>query len=222
MSINGGLVTLTRLDDNTRLPQESYKVPIGAQAYTISIEWPLPGTTSWTYQPTLQQPWQLRAEELLHSQSIKQLDCDNWLAQQLVVIDNKGVALKAILSAAANTEGAHSVNVQHFMQVENSDEPKPARNMEVHLLSNITIFGIQYNHIIVIESALYLYQILSHNRFISPTMDSVDIPVFNLFLDGADDVFSSYNNWLAFVGFYTLALGGGGKTVSHVVKAPKQ
>ena len=45
----------------------------------------------------------------------------------------------------------------HFMQVENSDEPKPARNMEVHLLSNITIFGIQYNHIIVIESALYLY-----------------------------------------------------------------
>ena len=113
-SIDGGALRLSKLDEQTLLPDAIYNLPINPFKLTISIEWPLPGSASWTENPVLNNPWQVRAEELFDTNSSPQLDCDQWLGQQLIMFDNKGISLKEAIRIVANTEGAHSTSVGPF------------------------------------------------------------------------------------------------------------
>lgn len=219
--INGGHMQLTKLDDNTLLPQHVYSVPIGPQRLDITIEWPLPGLANWTFQPTIEEPWQIRAEALFDTRSEPKLNCDNWLGQQLVMFDTKGVALKEVIKTTTNTEGAHSTNVSRLMRTENEPESKAVKNPEVQILSNIRVCGVKYNHIIVIETALYLYERLFQTELIGRPKGGVDMPIFCLVPESSSDVFSSHRDWIKFDGGMILSLGGEGRSISHRVRATK-
>lgn len=156
--LDGGVVQLTKLDDNTLQPEADYSMRIPPQELKISIEWPLPGATGWTEIPTWDKPWKIKSEELFDTHSNDTLSCNEWLGQQLVMFDNRGISLKDVIRTVVTYEGAHSTNVSRLLQTENEQDRTPAKNPELHILNNIKICGIKYCHIIVIETALYLYQ----------------------------------------------------------------
>ncbi len=221
LNISGGHMQLVKLDDHTLLPQHVYNLPIGPQGFDLSIAWPLPGMASWTEQPTCQDPWRIGAESLFETQSRSRLNCDGWLGQQLVVFDDKGVALKEVIRTTTNTEGAHSLNVSRLMTTENEGESKAAQSPEIHILSNISVFGVKYNHVIVIECALYLYKTLAQNEFFQRPSGDIEIPTFCIVPELQGDVFSSYQGWLAYDGGLIVSFGGERQPISHRVRAPR-
>lgn len=107
---DGGHILVEKLDEETLTPQSVQEIAVGPQRLDLSVEWPLPGTATWTETPTADAPWRVRPEELFDTGSVD-LDCDAWLGQQLVMFDNRGVSLKEAIRTVANYEGAHSMNV---------------------------------------------------------------------------------------------------------------
>ena len=51
-----------------------------------------------------------------------------------------------------------------LLRTENEKDTDPSRNPELHILNNIKIHGLKFNHIVVIETALYLYRKRSAGR----------------------------------------------------------
>ena len=83
----------------------------------------------------------------------------------MIIFDDKGVTLKDVIRTIANHEGAHATNVSRLSQPESETKNyRPANNPEFHILNNIRVFGLKYTHIVVIESALYLYGKLIKNE----------------------------------------------------------
>ena len=65
--------------------------PVG-QRLSFSVDWPLPGMATWHEQPTPDDPWVIRREELfLDDASLK---LDEWLGQQIVISTVKGSRLR--------------------------------------------------------------------------------------------------------------------------------
>ena len=220
-AFGAGYFRIAAIDDNTRLPQAHWELPFDPQTTSISIHWPLPGTMNWVNVPTQDKPWWLRAEELFNPTPDKKLNCDQWLGQQLVMIGEKGITLKQTLRAAANSEGAHSFNTPDITPYNGGGEPKEKNHPEVNLLSNITICGVQYNHIILIETALYLYRLLLQDRTFNPSEANIDLPAFSLLTHIPGDIFADPTRWLSFVGRHRLTLGAARKPVSYELRAPK-
>lgn len=218
-NLNGGDFQITKLDDNTRQPQAVYNMPIEPLQFKISIEWPLPGTADWTEAPTQQNPWKVKAEELFDTHSNGTLSCNEWLGQQLVMFDNKGISLKEVIRTIVNYEGAHSANVSRLLQTENEKDSKPAKNPEVHILNNIMIGGIKYNHIAIIECALYLYDKLIGNKKIENPEGEVNLPILCVVPKSSVDVFSSSPNWLGYDGGMILSFGDRQQLISHRIRA---
>ena len=216
VAVSGGYMELTKLDDRTLAPEKTYRVPIGPQGFKLSVEWPLPGMADWINRPTREEPWQIKPTALFDTTSAPSLNCDNWLGQQLVMFDNTGISLREIIRTTTNTEGAHSADVAGRSGTDNA-----IVNGQTQILSNMKMFGLQYNHIIVIESALYLYERLIHSEGIQRPKGEIDMPTFCLVLDSADDVLLNYNKWLAFDGGLTISLGGGGQSISHKIRATR-
>ena len=52
LSLTGGFLEVTKLDDHTREPQATYSFPAGPQRVKLTIEWPLPGAADWTGVPS--------------------------------------------------------------------------------------------------------------------------------------------------------------------------
>ena len=214
-------IQLKKLDENTLSPQSVHNLPIAPIQLKISIEWPLPGTVSWTEQPTQQKPWQIKPEELFDTNSNDTLSCDNWLGQQLVMFDNKGLTFKDVIRTVVTYEGAHSTNVSRLMQGEHEKVSKPAKNPELHILNNIKIFGIKYFHIIVIESALYLYQKLLENKAIEKPKGEIYMATVCLCPNSSENVFSNHLSWLTFDGGIIPSFGFEKKLISHRIRAVK-
>ena len=125
-------------------PEVTHIIPFGPQQLSIVVEWPLPGMTDWLTQPTPGSPWEIRSEGLFESQPEPGLDCDQWLGQQLVIFDNRGITLKDIIRVTVNTEAAHSPPMERLMIPEGDQDRarfRVVRDREIHILSHVTTCG---------------------------------------------------------------------------------
>ena len=216
-----GYIQATKLDEDTKEPEVTHVLPIGPQRLSFDIEWPLTGMTDWLTQPTPESPWAIEAEGLFESQSGQGLSCDQWLGQQVVMFNNRGITLKDIIRVTVNTEAAHSPPLERLMLLERHNDKtrfRVVKDSEIHILSHITVCGVRYSHAIVIQAALHLYRKLADNRLFWQRDGDLSIPVF-CFVPG--DVFSPDQSWLRFDGGLTLSLGGGEQSVTHRVRAPR-
>ena len=214
-NFNGGIVRFEKLDE----PQSVSNMPIAPLQLKISVEWPLPGTISWTETPTKQNSWEAKPEELFDIHSSDTFNCDEWLGQQLVMFDNRGITLRDVIRTVVTYEGAHSINVSRLLQVENEENSKPAKNPELHILNNIKILGVKYTHVIVIESALYLYEKLIKNTAVERPKGEAYPVKLCFFTCLSEDAFSNHLNWLAYDGGIILSFGNKEELISHKIRA---
>ena len=221
LKLDGGVVQLTKLTDNTLQPEAVYNMNIPPQELKISIEWPLPGAAGWTEIPTWDKPWKIKSEELFDTQANDALSCNEWLGQQLVMFDNRGISLKDVIRTVVTYEGAHSTNVSRLLLTENEKDRTPAKNPELHILNNIKICGIKYNHLIVMETALYLYAKLAKIKEVENPAGEMNLPTICVFSESSEDVFSSSPNWLAYDGGIILSLGDQPQLIRHRIRAVK-
>ena len=212
--IAGGVLKIEKMNEETREPVRTEILPIGPQRFSLVVHWPLTGMVDWLCQPDDAHPWAIKPEGLFSLG--ESLGCDDWLGQQLVLFDGRGITLKDVIRVTVNIEGAHSPPLDRVFVVEGSED-KPrfrvVKDGEIHILSHITMCGVRYSHAVVIQSALYLYQQLCKYIVQQP----VEIPVFRFLPDG---VFGSDQTWLGFSGGATLALGGVGRSITFEIRAP--
>lgn len=218
-STAGGMMALQKLDEATRKPERTVAVPIQAHRLSIAIEWPLPGTASWTETPTADRPWTIAPGELFRLEAKEEFDCSAWLGQQLVMFDQRGITLKDVIRRVATYEGAHSMNAPTPLQEESKPAKGRFRHPEQHILDDLTIFGMKYTHIVVIECALYLYEMLADGGHITrlPDEEWRLRPSF-VTLDEAG-FFSAQPKWLGFAGELILAFGTAERTITHRIRA---
>lgn len=221
MEVGRCFCTVSVLDDTTLKPTRTQIFPIGPQRLEIFVEWPLPGMVDWVNQPTAKSPWTIRMEGLFESSSDSKLGCDNWLGQQLVLFDNRGISLRDVIRVTANSEGAHSPSISDLSKkVGEGDKaiPNILRDSEIYILSRIRIHGVRYSHAIVIETALYLYVKLMRSLSIEHFGGEKQIPLLCL---TPKDVFSPEQDWLRFDGGLTLLISDAGQAISHRIRAPR-
>ena len=221
LNIEGGYVQIQKLDDLTLVPEHSWEIPIGPQSLEFCIDWPLPGMSTWIRQPSQQEPWRIREEELFATQVKPILSCDKWLGQQLIMLDNKGISLKDILRHTVNTEGAHSTNGPLLRETKTEAAINANKNKEAYILSNLKILGLKYYHIVVIETALYLYKMLINSHAIKRPAGKIYLPTFCSVSEVPQDMFLVYKDWLIFDGGMIVYLGGYGHSISHRIRATK-
>ena len=188
------------------------------QQLVFTIQWPLSGMAEWVDQPTEDNPWVIQSKSLFNLSATPTLDCDNWLGQQLAILNRQGISLRKVLEITANTEGAHSPPTDRLIKVAGQDDvrDKMIADSDAHILSNLVVCGVQYNHAIVIEAALYLYQQLAQNKFFERPAGDVNLPSFCSF---PADVFSPSQKWLGFAG--TLIVAHRGQHRAYNIRAPK-
>ena len=221
LDILGGYAEMTKLDEVTGELEDVHILPFGAQRLRFVVEWPLTGMADWISQPTPEDAWKLRPEALFDPQASPSPDCDAWLGQQLVMFDNRGITLKDVIRVIVNTEAAHSPPVQRLM-VPTGEKDKArfrvVRDSEIHILSYITVCGVRYSHAIALETAMYLYRQLTRNASIKRPEGSGEILQFNF---APEAVFSAGQDWLRFDGGLAMSFGGGERSISHRVRAPR-
>ena len=152
------LMAVTRLDESTGQPVERYKAVGGRQGLSIAVEWPLPGMADWVEAPLETVQWQMSSEQLFDTNSDRSMRCDDWLGQQVVMFDRKGVTLEKLIRTVANFDGAHAVNVGRLATIDGEVPSTAAKDPDIHILRNITFFGVGYADLVVVETALYLYR----------------------------------------------------------------
>ena len=214
-------MVVEKFDDVSSEPIASQTIPIGPQRLQISVEWPLPGMVGWVHQPTTKSPWVIEMGELFELSSSSKLDCNNWLGQQLVLFDNRGITLKDVIRVTANSEGAHSAPVSDLSRVKGEEDrarSKIVKDRDIYILSRIEICRVRYSHAIVIETAFYLFIELARSISFEKPEDGWPIPLL-CFTPNA--VFSPDQKWLRFDGGLTLTLGGASQSISHIIRAPK-
>ena len=211
----GGFMQITKVDEPD--PAPAVRFPVAPHDLEIVIEWPLPGTADWTGAPSEKDPWLLCAEQLFDTGSKRTLNCDEWLGQQVVVFDGRGISLKEIIRTVANYEGAHVINVGRIAEVEGHKPYKPAQDPELHILNNITLFGIRYAHVIVIESALYLYERLLDETSIQRPSGDIYL-VKPGFACPAEQAGSSRPDWLRFEGTMMMAFSSERRLTRHTIR----
>ncbi len=214
----GGLLQLTKLDDLTGEPQAAYGFRAGPQEVKLSIEWPLPGAADWTGVPSKETPWLVSADQLFQTSSGSGLSCDEWLGQQVVLFDGKGISLKEMIRTVVNFEGAHSINVGRLASVEGEEASGAAKNPAPHILNAVTVFGIRYAHLIVIECALYLYEkLLDESSIRRPSGDIYKVtPGVECPPEQAE---SPRPDWVKFQGGMMISFSDGPQVVRHKINA---
>ena len=211
-------VQLTRLDEHTLKPQETYLLRAGAQEVRLSIQWPLPGAAGWIGVPSDEAPWLVSADQLFETSAGSSLSCDEWLGQQVVLFDGKGISLKELIRIVVNYEGAHSIDVGRLFAVKGEAASKAATHPAPHILNAVTVFGIRYAHLIVIECALYLYDKLLDEKSIErPRGDIYTIKPG--FACSPEQAKSPRPNWVQFQGSMPISFSGAPRVVSHKIKA---
>lgn len=219
MSMPRGMLAVRKLNEATGRPEGTVSLPMPAQRLNIAIEWPLPGTAGWTETPTGDRPWTIAPRELFQLDGTEELDCSRWLGQQLVMFDQRGITLKDVIRTVATYEGAHSINVSRLLQEESKPAKGPFRHPERHVLDNLTIFGMKYTHIVVIECALYLYEMLADGGHITRPPDEEWRLRPSFVALEEDGFFSTQQEWLGFAGGLILAFGIGERVIAHRIRA---
>ena len=214
-SVGGGFMQLTKVDEPGPAPTSRF--PVAPHDLEFVIEWPLPGTADWTVAPSEKEPWLLCADQLFDTVSKRTLSCDEWLGQQVVVFDDTGISLKDIIRTVVTYEGAHAINVARLSEVDGHKPFKPAKEPALHILNNITLFGIRFAHVIVIESALYLYErLLDESSIQRPAGDIYRVkPGFSC---PAEQACSSRPDWLRFNGTMMMAFSSEPKLTRYTIR----
>ena len=217
LGVGGGFMEVTKVDDPGPEPAPTYRFPVAPHDLTIAIEWPLPGTADWVGLPSESKLWTISAEQLFDADSKRSMRCDDWLGQQVVNFDGKLISLKEIIQTVSNLEGAHAINVARLADVEGHKPLKAARNPEPHILNNITLFEIRYTHLIVIETALYLYAKLLDEPSIQRPLGDIYIvePGFDCPLEQAT---SPRPNWLRYDGEVTMVFSDEPRATRFTIK----
>lgn len=215
-SVSDGFVQFTKIDEpGPILPTQ--RLSFKAQSLRFSIVWPLPGMTDWVDQPTDAKPWLISPEQLFQITSSRSMNCNDWLDQKVLIFDSTPVALKHIIRNVANFEGAHAINVgTENNPIQNSK--KKQKQVPIHLLNSIFLFGIPLPHIIVIETALYIYeQLLKESSSIGLQADE-----FSSVRPGLsctpEQARSSHPEWLGFEGGMTLAFSSEPKSAQFTIR----
>ena len=213
--VGGGFMKVTKVDEPG--PKPMYRFPVAPHDLEFAIEWPLPGTADWTGAPSEKEPWLLCAEQLFDTVSKRALSCDEWLGQQVVVFDGTGISLKDIIRTVVTYEGAHAINVARLAVVDGHKPFKPAKEPALHILNNITFFGIRFAHVIVIESALYLYErLLDESSIQRPDGDIYMLK--SGFSCPAEQACSSRPDWLRFDGTMMMEFSSEPKLTRHTIR----
>ena len=219
VSTQGGMVEMQKLDEATGRPEATVSLPIAPHTLSIAIEWPLPGATSWTATPTEDRPWTMAPGELFELEGKEKLDCSGWLGQQLVMFDQRGITLKDVIMTVATYEGAHSINVSRLLQAEAKQAKGPFRHPERHILDNVTVFGMKYTHLVVIECAIYLYEMLADGGHIERLGDEEWRLRPSFVTLEKDGFFSPKLDWLGFAGGLILSIGTAERSIVHRIRA---
>ena len=192
----------------------------GPLHFEITVEWPLPGMADFTRQPTPESPWRLGKGRLFDLELNPLSTCDTWLGQQLVMFDDYGISLRDIVKVTADTEAAHSVDASVLTQPPGERKRRVVQNRNVHILSNILVGGVQYNHAVVIESAMHLFRVLERAGFVDDLATEIDMPGITITISEAD-LFASDQTWLRFAGGHQWHVGSDSLQVtSHHIRAP--
>ena len=218
-SVRGGMMELKKLNEDTLRPEATISLPIAPHELTIAIEWPLPGAAGWNAAPTKDHPWTIAPEELFDLKSKEKLDCSGWLGQQLVTFDQRGIILKDVIRMVATFEGAHSLNVSRLLQAADQDTRGPFKHPERHILDNITVFGMKYTHIIVIECALYIHEMLAKAGHVPRRPDEKWRFRPSFVTTDPTEFFSVNKDWLGFAGGLILAFGKAERSFTHRIRA---
>ena len=219
MSMPGGVMRIQKLNEATGNPEATEWWPMAPHTLRIAIEWPLPGAASWTSTPTEGQPWMLAPEELFTLDSQADLDCNRWLGQQLVMFDDHGITLKDVIRTVVTYEGAHAINASRLLKTESERFKGPCCDPEWHILDNITVFGMKYTHIVVIECALYLYEMLMDRGHVARLGDEEWRLRPSFVTLDADGFFSARQDWLVFAGGLIPAMGTAERKTTHRIRA---
>ena len=215
--IQGGELRITKLNDETREPEGTYTAPMGPQTLEIVIQWPLPGAIGWTGVPTAREPWRVVPEMLFRLDQDPGMDCDEWLSQQVVRFDNRGIPLKEIIQTVVNFEAAHSLSTSRLATIGGEEPNKAARNQAPHILNAVTFCGIRYAHLVVIESAMYLYDALLDNK--SVTRPKGDIYSMKLAVScDSEESESETPNWACFRGTMMVAFHNAPTVIRHEIR----
>ena len=211
----GALFQVTKLDDDTLAPQKTHHFRAAPQEVKLLIEWPLPGAADWTGVPSEQAPWLVTADQLFQTSDNSGLSCDEWLGQQVVLFDGKGICLKDMIRTVVNFEGAHSIDVGRLSVVEGEVPSRAAKDPAPHILNAVTVCGIRYAHLIVIECALYLYEkLLSESSIKRPSGD-----IYMVRPGVAPDQPESPTSWVRFQGSMTISFSNRPRVIRHKIKA---
>ena len=161
----------------------------------------------------------MSANQLFDTDSEREMRCDNWLAQQIVLFDGQGTSLEKLIRTVANSEGAHAVNVGRLSAVENENPSNATKDAQVHILRNIAFFGIGYAELVVIETAQYLCRLLIEEP-------SIDTPSGGFYLVTpafecpAEEALSKRPPWLQYRGGMMASFSPNPGIVRHTVRAP--
>ena len=214
----GAVVKATRLEDHTHEPLETYVLSAAPQEFKLSIEWPLPGTADWTGIPSEDAPWRVHADQLFEENAGASLNCDDWLAQQVVLFDGKSISLKKMIQTVANYDGAHSVNVSRLSTPEGHDPSRASKDPEPHILNAVTFAGYRYFNLIVIECAMYLYNKLLDVESIQRPHG--EIYVFSgCFICSPEQADSTRPDWARYQGSMIVSFSSTPSVITHSIKA---
>ena len=220
-SIVGGHVNATKINEETLLPEYTISIPVGPQELNLTVEWPLPGMANWVDDPHDQRAREVRVEELFDLASEPTLSCSDWLSQQLVLFDSRGIALREVITIIVNTEGAHSAG-GGLLKARRNEKPQTfTRRHRLNILNNITFGSVKFNHIVVIETALYLYQRMMQHRVAQGEAKGYYMPVICMTPDVRGIRSSANPRIVGFEGGLVLGLGGLKQVVSMKIRAPK-
>ena len=191
--------------------------------FRIDTEWPLPGIVDWVGLPTQETPWSISPKGLFDLRTGLDHDCSRWLGQQMVMFDNRAVALGNVIRAVVNAEGAHAPLVVPLMRPEDSGTratPDTIKNPGAYILLCVVTCGITYAHVIAIESGLYLYLLLAQSGLVEPFKDADSVPEFLLTAPEAGSPPGQIP--LRFEGSILLPsrIRPGGQEISHLIRAP--
>ena len=217
LGFEGGELHITKLNDDTGEPEWTHVTPAGPQRLEIVVEWPLPGAAGWTGTPTKQAPWQVAPEMLFRLDREATLDCDAWLGQQVVRFDDRTISLKEMIRTVANFEAAHSLSTSRLATVGDEKPTGARKNAEPHILNALTFCGIRYAHLVVIESALYLYDALLGKEGVTRPQGDLYRVHLAVACD-ADQTETETPTWLSFLGPIMLAFNNAPTVIRHEIR----
>ena len=207
--MEGLSMQLTRIadgDGNPVSPPSSAVLSGGPQGYRILVDWPLLGMVS-----DNNGTWHLSHDQLFNTNSRRKMTCSQWLGQQVVLCDQKGITLEKILRTVANLHGAHSVDGKD----PSSDDKEP----HVQIVRNLALFGLGYMDLITLETALHLRTLLLDEPSIASPPGRIGdcIPSFTSL---PEDMLSKEPRWLTYPGGTILAFDANPGFEQHRIRAP--